>query len=243
MKKKLITFAAVGCMALAMSFTAYAGQWKEDANGWWYDNGDGTYPASCWKWIDGNGDGTAEYYYFNGDGYMLAACTTPDGKTVTEEGKWIKDGVIQTKDAASVEDQSKAFRDMEAWSTDYFIRTPETATDSQGVTYIKPLVLTCTEANGASYCEYDCKGYVRLKADKIALAQGSRGELAKEVVITIQDVDRNKILDTVRINPYTEDASLDVDIIGKSMIKISARITGDAGSSANIIFDNMRLVK
>ena len=32
MKKKMITFAVAGCMALAMSFTAMAGQWKEDAN-------------------------------------------------------------------------------------------------------------------------------------------------------------------------------------------------------------------
>ena len=243
MKKKMITFAVAGCMALAMSFTAMAGQWKEDANGWWYDNEDGTYPASCWKWIDGNGDGTAECYYFGPDGYMYADRKTPDGKTVTVEGKWIHEGAIQTMDAASVQDQNSYLRNMEPWSTDYYISTPETATDAKGVTYINPLVLSCVEANGASYCEYACSGYVRLRADKIALAQGSRGELAREVVITVHDTDRNKILGTVRINQATEDAVLDVDIIGKGMIKISARITGGEGSSANIIFDNLRLVK
>ena len=40
------------------------GAWKQDANGWWYDNGDGTYPKNEFKDIDG------KTYYFKNDGYM-----------------------------------------------------------------------------------------------------------------------------------------------------------------------------
>ena len=39
-------------------------KWNQDANGWWYSNGDGTYPKSEVKKIDG------QDYYFNDQGYM-----------------------------------------------------------------------------------------------------------------------------------------------------------------------------
>lgn len=243
MKKGIAVLAAAGCMALAMSVTAFAGQWKEDSKGWWYDNEDGTYPASCGKWIDGNGDGIAEYYYFNEKGYMLSGGMTPDGKTVTVDGKWIKEGTIQTRDAASIQNQNTLLTSVEPHGTKYFIRTPEASTDSKGITYIKPLVISCTEDKGNCYCEYDCGGYVRLRADKIALGNGSTGSLAEEVIISVYDASSNKLLGSVTVTPDTEDGDLDVDIVGRSRIKLSARITKGTGSSADVIFDNLRFVK
>lgn len=77
------------------------GQWKRNDTGWWYSNADGSYPASCWKQIDGN------WYFFNDQGYMatgwvdwngkryycdaengnmLADTTTPDGHRVGSDG-------------------------------------------------------------------------------------------------------------------------------------------------------------
>lgn len=41
------------------------GTWKKDSVGWWYDRGDGTYPASCWEKI------SREWYYFNSAGYRV----------------------------------------------------------------------------------------------------------------------------------------------------------------------------
>ena len=41
-------------VAMTASFTARAGAWKSDANGWWYDEGNGSYPKNTWSWIDGN---------------------------------------------------------------------------------------------------------------------------------------------------------------------------------------------
>ena len=55
--KIMITAAAA---VFALSLTAYAGQWKNDSRGWWYQNDDGSYPAATWQWIDSNGDGVAE---------------------------------------------------------------------------------------------------------------------------------------------------------------------------------------
>lgn len=72
--------------------TAFAGTWKQGINGdpsaWWYDNGDGTFPVSTWQWIDGNGDGIAECYYFDDTGQMLSDTRTPDGYMVDQYGAW-----------------------------------------------------------------------------------------------------------------------------------------------------------
>lgn len=64
--------------------TAGQADWKQDAAGWWWDNGDGTYPVNQWKEIGGT------YYYFGADGYMLHDTTTPDGYLVDASGAWIK---------------------------------------------------------------------------------------------------------------------------------------------------------
>lgn len=97
MRKKLLTAALAVTMTLAMSMTALAGQWKSDASGWWWENDGGGYPVSTWQWIDGNGDGVAESYYFDSRGYCLLNTTTPDGYAVNAAGAWVVDGVIQTK--------------------------------------------------------------------------------------------------------------------------------------------------
>ena len=82
MKRKWLLFLTV-VMSLLMSFTAFAGVWKNGAEPnqarWWYDNEDGTYASNGWQWIDGNQDGTAECYYFDSDGWMASDGTTPDG--------------------------------------------------------------------------------------------------------------------------------------------------------------------
>lgn len=45
---KLALAAAVFCMA--MPFASFAGTWKSDANGMWYQFDDGTYPdRKCWR--------------------------------------------------------------------------------------------------------------------------------------------------------------------------------------------------
>ena len=67
--KKGLLMVLTAVFTLALSITAFAGEWKQDAKGWWWDNGDGTYPKNAWQWCDGNGDGISECYYFDGNGY------------------------------------------------------------------------------------------------------------------------------------------------------------------------------
>lgn len=96
-KKSLVVLGLAVGMSLSLPLLSYAGEWKQDATGWWLQNDDGTYPVNKWEWVDGNKDGIAECYYFNESGYCLMATTTPDNCTVNESGAWIVNGVVQTK--------------------------------------------------------------------------------------------------------------------------------------------------
>lgn len=107
--KKTRLFLTVLSMTAVMSITALAGEWKQDAVGWWYQNDDGSYSVNQWQWIDGNHDGIAECYYFNENGYCLMDTTTPDQYFVNADGAWVVDGVICTKAVeASAPAQSSA---------------------------------------------------------------------------------------------------------------------------------------
>ena len=79
MKKKLIGGLLTAAMVVGMNVTVFEGGWINNDSGWWYDNGNGTWPASSWQWIDGNNDGIAECYYFDQYGYCLMNTTTPGG--------------------------------------------------------------------------------------------------------------------------------------------------------------------
>lgn len=67
-------------MLVATSTKVFAGEWKQDNVGWWYQNDDGGFPTNAWQQIDG------KQYYFDANGYMLANTITPDGKRVNQDG-------------------------------------------------------------------------------------------------------------------------------------------------------------
>lgn len=106
MKKKVISILATCGITAAMSITAFAGQWRQDTEGWWYDFGDGTWPVNQWVWIDGDQDGVAESYWFDQDGYCLLGTTTPDGHTVDASGAWIQNGQVQTTTVSSADNST-----------------------------------------------------------------------------------------------------------------------------------------
>ena len=99
--KKIITVFTACMMAMTVTMTAFAGTWKQDAKGWQWDYGNGTKSVNKWEWCDGNGDGIAECYYFDKDGYCLLDCTTPDGYTVNKDGAWVDGGKVVTKAVAA----------------------------------------------------------------------------------------------------------------------------------------------
>ena len=92
---KLVLSTAVFMAAFAVN--AYAGRWAQDSTGWWYDWGNGSWPASSWQWIDGNSDGIAECYYFDRFGYCMINTTTPDNYQVNASGAWVEGGTVQTR--------------------------------------------------------------------------------------------------------------------------------------------------
>ena len=92
MTKKFLLLAVTTAALALTSFTSFAGEWKQDDSGWWYDNGDNTYAQNGWSWIDG------KCYYFTPEGYCLINTTTPDGYQVGTGGEWIVDGMIQVQD-------------------------------------------------------------------------------------------------------------------------------------------------
>lgn len=97
-KKKMILGLVAGLSVLS-AVPAFAGEWKQDSKGWWYQENNGVFLTSAWKWIDGNNDGIAECYYFDQSGYALVNTVTPDNCTVNADGAWTVNGVVQTKQA------------------------------------------------------------------------------------------------------------------------------------------------
>lgn len=105
-RKAIFTASAAAAMILATGITSLAAGWQQNAKGYWYGtNADNTtFYANSWQWIDGNGDGIAECYYFDGNGYMLANTTTPDGYQVNANGAWVQNGQIQTKNTGTAQE-------------------------------------------------------------------------------------------------------------------------------------------
>ena len=97
MKKIIKIFAITSLLSVSMALTAHAGAWKQDSHGWWWQDGDKSYPTAAWKWIDSNGDGMAECYYFDENGYLLTGTTAPDGSKVNESGAWTDEGIVRQR--------------------------------------------------------------------------------------------------------------------------------------------------
>lgn len=103
--KKMLQKAAAAAVFLtltaAMTVTASAAMWRNDDAGTWYEYDDGTYAKGGWVWIDSDGDGLSECYYFNDSGYVLKDTTTPDGYQVNAMGAWVVGGVVQTQSGST----------------------------------------------------------------------------------------------------------------------------------------------
>jgi len=93
--KKLTAASLALTASLALAFPSYAAGWVQSPQGWWWSDEVNGSPASCWRWLDGNGDGWAECYYFDSNGYMAQNTTTPDNYQVDANGAWIVNGVVQ----------------------------------------------------------------------------------------------------------------------------------------------------
>lgn len=88
--------------SLLCVMTSFAAGWvsRDASTGiiWRYVNDDGSNLTNGWYWLDGNRDGVSECYYFYADGTMAASCQV-DTWTVDSEGRWVENGVVQTRDS------------------------------------------------------------------------------------------------------------------------------------------------
>lgn len=99
MKHSIKIFAVALLLSYSLTSSAFAGTWKEDSKGWRWLEKEHHSPVSSWKWIDSNGDGMSECYYFDENGYLLTNTTTPDGYMVNENGAWVADGIVRQRAA------------------------------------------------------------------------------------------------------------------------------------------------
>ncbi len=94
--------AAAAVMMLAVPQAVYA------APGWktvkqpgltktYFELEDGSLLRGGWQWLDDDGDGISECYYFDENGMLLTSGKAPDGSEADGAGRWIQDGKIQTK--------------------------------------------------------------------------------------------------------------------------------------------------
>lgn len=115
-------------MAIILTTPVYAGQWRVDSTGWWYQENNGNYPRNTWKAIDGSwyyfySNGYMAHdiwinglYYVGSDGRMLANTITPDGYFVGADGKWIPTG--QNAGYSMTQTAAGGPHNISSWSTD-----------------------------------------------------------------------------------------------------------------------------
>ena len=126
--KKMWVCGLAAAMTVVMTVPAFAGEWKQDlsrpasqdgTSGWWYQNDDGTYPANDWFWLDGDQNGVAESYRFDGNGWMFASSRV-DGFDVNENGAWTVNGVVQTKIMEPAPAASREGTAVNQWISDSY---------------------------------------------------------------------------------------------------------------------------
>ncbi len=104
--KRATAFTLTAALTISSVMPAFAAGWQQDAKGWWWKNDNASYPKNEWVWLDGNGDGVSECYYFDGNGYLVTNTTTPDGCSINADGQWTENGQVKTKGAVSTSQSS-----------------------------------------------------------------------------------------------------------------------------------------
>lgn len=98
-------------LSAVLTMPVFAGTWKQDNVGWWYERDDKSLPISNWEQIDGS------WYYFNEQGYMLSnqwlgnyylgstgamlTNTVIDGYQIGADGAYIPSGNSNTQNTST----------------------------------------------------------------------------------------------------------------------------------------------
>lgn len=91
MKRLFLLLTAILTLTVSTVSYAYAGEWKQDARGYWYQNDDGSFQTGWFQ------DGDGKWYYLDlQSGYMLANTMTPDGYFLSADGSWTGEAAAYT---------------------------------------------------------------------------------------------------------------------------------------------------
>ena len=249
MKKKLITVVLTATMALAISISSFAFTpvvgWKSEQLGdsihWHYDKtGYGNFAVNEWLWIDGNGDGIAECYNFDGTSFMRMDTTTPDGYTVNADGAWTVDGVVQTKsvEAQNITQVENNVAPLDLFSTDpvakkntYFHKEYRAKVGGQ----LSNVIRLAEVADG--YVEYYSGGtYTQFTANVYAPERLSD---ECEYILEVYGDNDNLLFESDTLNYKTSNKLIVVDITGQQYVKIVCHQTetSPSGNSGIVLKD------
>jgi len=96
----ILTIGIIITLLSVPGLDSYAGEWKENGTGWWYEEADGSYPSESWKQLDGI------WYYFNAAGYMETGWREINGvyyyfdsQGAMASDKWIGDYYVDSSGA------------------------------------------------------------------------------------------------------------------------------------------------
>lgn len=79
-RKGFVTACLVAGLSLLTSISVFAGEWKTDNVGRWYQNDDGSYTTNDWQKIKDD-DGVERWYLFDEAGYIRTGFCEVDGYT------------------------------------------------------------------------------------------------------------------------------------------------------------------
>ena len=96
-KKAAMIFGIAAGLSMLASTASFAGEWKKDDTGWWYQYDATNYAVNTWI---GN-------YYVGDRGYMLESQLTPDGYMVNDDGSWY---VAKPENAAEAYQKYRLYR-------------------------------------------------------------------------------------------------------------------------------------
>lgn len=158
--KKHILFITTALACSIMTFSSFAGEWKLDEKGYWYQNDDGNYSVNSWQEING------KQYYFDANGYMLSNTITPDGYTVGADGAWIEDPYALNMDENETSQIDKPvfntyMSDSASSNTTKVTALIENMGDSDLIIYSTGLSLT-----NKSFSRYDRDATLSVSTDK-----------------------------------------------------------------------------
>lgn len=263
MKKKFLTAVLTVTMALAMSINAFAFVpvvgWKSeqlgDSTHWHYDKtGYGNFAVNEWLWIDGNGDGVAECYNFDGTSFMRANTTTPDGYTVNADGAWIVDGVVQTKQVGQETAQQPEPEQSNIQAVNLDSLQPvskvsgcgdieENVRTAQGALWSKVMSMDrYVSPTKTPHVEYFVGGSYNTFSATIAPAKGFGTET--EYYLEVYGDNDNLLATSDYIDYKTSPFEFSVDISGQQYVKLvlckesGKDFNWEAGTYCNVYFNN-----